>query len=139
MKYFKHILLTLSVLFAAPAFAQSIYSIKLTLTDEKTSEPVPFATASVTVKGEKTPLKYALTDDKGHTALTKLKKGTYIVRAEVMGYLTFEKEVLLEKNVDLGVIKMAEDTELLDAATVTDIGNPIIVKKDTVEYNASSF
>ena len=31
------------------------------------------------------------------------------------------------------------DAEVLDAAKVTDVGNPIIIKKDTVEYNASSF
>ena len=139
MKYFRHILIFLTLLIAAPAFAQSIYSIKLSLIDENTSEPVAFATASVTVKGEKTPLKYSLTDDKGKTTLSKLKKGTYIVRAELMGYKTFHKEVLVEKNIDLGVIKMAEDAEVIDAAKVTDIGNPIIVKKDTVEYNASSF
>ena len=139
MKNFRCFILLLTLLAATPAFAQSIHSIKLTLTDENTSEPVPFATASVTVKGEKTPLKYSLTDDKGNTSLTKLKKGTYIVRVELMGYKTYEKEVVVEKNVDLGTIKFAEDSELLDAATVTDIGNPIIVKKDTVEYNASSF
>ena len=66
------------------AFAQSIYSIKLHLLDETTSEPVAFATASVTVKGEKEPLKYALTDDEGYATISKLKKGTYIVRAELM-------------------------------------------------------
>ena len=139
MKYFRNILLFLTLFIATPAFAQSIYSIKLSLIDENTSEPVAFATASVTVKGEKAPLKYSLTDDKGKTTLSKLKKGTYIVRAELMGYKTFHKEVLVEKNIDLGVIKMAEDAEVIDAAKVTDIGNPIIVKKDTVEYNASSF
>ena len=94
MKYFRNILLFLTLFIAAPAFAQSIYSIKLSLIDENTSEPVAFATASVTVKGEKTPLKYSLTDDKGKTTLSKLKKGTYIVRAELMGYKTFHKEVL---------------------------------------------
>ena len=121
------------------AFAQSIYSIRLHLTDEKTGEPVAFATASVTVKGEKTPLKYTLTDDKGDASISKLKKGTYILRAELMGYKTYTKEVTVEKNVDLGVIRMAEDAEVLEAAKVTDVGNPIIIKKDTVEYNAASF
>ena len=62
------------------ASAQSIYSIKLHLTDEKTSEPVAFATASVTVKGEKSPLKYTLTDDKGDAVIAKLKKGCFILK-----------------------------------------------------------
>ena len=139
MKYFRYLLLLLFISLGHSAFAQAIYSIKLRLVDEKTSEPVAFATASVTVKGEKAPLKYVLTDDKGYGSIMKLKKGTYMVKAELMGYKTYMKEVVLEKNIDLGVIKMAEDAEVLDAARVSDVGNPIIVKKDTVEYNASSF
>ena len=140
MKNFRIFLFILVLSFlGVTASAQSIYSIKLHLTDEKTGESVAFATASVTVKGEKSPLKYTLTDDKGDAVITKLKKGTYILRAELMGYKTYSKEILLEKNMDLGVIRMAEDAEVLDAAKVTDVGNPIVVKKDTVEYNASSF
>ena len=139
MKNFKRILLFLSILACTPAFAQSIYSIKIHLSDEKTQEPVAFATVSVTLKGESTPMKYVLTDDKGNASIAKLKKGTYTLRAELMGYKTYTKEVALEKNVDLGTVKMLEDAEVLDAAKVTDIGNPIVVKKDTVEYNASSF
>ena len=135
----KNLLLILILLTGHAAFAQSIYSIKLHLTDAKTNEPVAFATASVTVKGEKSPLKYTLTDDKGDAVITKLKKGTYVLKAELMGYKTYTKEVILDKNVDLGVIKMAEDAEVLEAAKVTDMGNPIIIKKDTVEYTASSF
>ena len=125
--------------FSMTAHAQSIYSLKVRLIDEKTSEPVAFATVSVTVKGEKSPLKYALTDDKGEGTLVKLKRDTYIFRAELMGYKTFKKEIVLEKNMDLGVVKMSEDAEVLDAARVSDVGNPIVIKKDTVEYNASSF
>ena len=121
------------------AFAQSIYSIKLRVLDAKTSEPVAFATASVTPKGEKVASKYILTDDNGQATLTKLKKGTYVLKIELMGYKNYIKEVVVEKNVDLGTLKMAEDVEQLDAASVSAVGNPIIVKKDTIEYNASSF
>ena len=139
MKYLRNLLLILTLLAGHSAFAQALYSIKLHLTDEKTSEPVAFATASVTVKGEKSPMKYVLTDDHGNATIVKLKKDTYIFRAELMGYKTYIKEIVLEKNMDLGVIKMKEDAEVLEAAKVTDLGNPIIIKRDTVEYNASSF
>ena len=121
------------------AYAQSIYSIKARVFDSTTSEPVAFATASVTLKGEDTAQKYTLSDDNGQVTLTKLKKGTYILKIELMGYKNFTKEVLVEKNVDLGVLKMEEDLEQLDAASVSAVGNPIVVKKDTIEYNASSF
>ncbi len=121
------------------ASAQGIYSVKLQLIDAKTSEPVGFATTSLTVKGETKVLKYVLTDSEGAASLTKMKKGTYILKAELMGYKTHEQEITVEKNMNLGVIKMTEDIEVLDAARVTDVGNPIVVKKDTIEYTASSF
>ena len=121
------------------AFAQGQFTVKLKLVDEKTSAPVAYATASLKVKGEETASKYVLTDANGAASLTKVKKGTYIFKAELMGYKAYEKEIVVDKNVDLGDIKMAEDAEVLDAASVSAAGNPIIVKKDTIEYNASSF
>ncbi len=121
------------------ASAQGIYSVKVKLTDAKSSAPVAFATVSVTVKGEKAPLKYVLSDADGNASIVKLKKGTYVLKAELMGYKTVQRDITVEKNIDLGEIKMAEDAEVLDAARVTDVGNPIVVKKDTIEYTASSF
>ena len=131
----------ISVLFAAvvPAFAQNSFTVKLKLVDSKTDEPVGYATASLTVKGEKSAAKYVLTNGEGEASIAKVKKGTYVLKAEIMGYKTYEKEVAVEKNLDLGVIKMEEDVKVLDAASVSAVGNPIIVKKDTIEYTASSF
>ena len=97
------------------------------------------ASIRIKVKGEDTASKYVLTDDKGLASLTKVRKGTYIFKAELMGYKAYEKEIVVDKNIDLGEIKMAEDAEVLDAASVSAAGNPIIVKKDTIEYNATSF
>lgn len=128
-----------ALFFCIPGYAQAIYSLKLSLIDAKTSEPVSFATVSVTVKGENSALKYVLTDEKGEATISKLRKGTYVVKAELMGYKPYHKEIVLEKNIDLGQIKMDEDVRVLDAASVSAVGNPIIVKKDTVEYTASSF
>ena len=138
--YVKSVFLTLFLAcLGIPSFAQAIYSLKVELVDVEKSEPVAYATASVTVKGEKEPLKYVLTDENGLGTINKLKKGTYIFKAELMGYKTVQKEVVLEQNVDLGKISMSEDVEVLDAASISAVGNPIIVKKDTIEYSASSF
>lgn len=127
------------MLMSFSAYAQNSFTVKLRLIDAKTSAPVSFATASLTVKGETTAAKYVLTDAEGAASLTKVKKGTYVLKAELMGYKSHEQEVVVDKNVDLGDIKMSEDVEVLDAASVSAIGNPIVVKKDTIEYSASSF
>ena len=129
----------LAFLVGIVASAQNQVSVKLKLVDSKTSEPVSFATVSLTVKGEDTPAKYVLSDSEGKAELVKVRHNTYILKAELMGYKTHTQEVKVEKSVDLGEVKMEEDVEVLDAARVTDVGNPIIIRKDTIEYTASSF
>ena len=134
------ILLTAAFMLACiAAYAQNSFTISLKLVDDKTGEPVGFATTSLTVKGEKTAAKYALTSSDGEATLTKVRKGTYILKAELMGFKAHEQELVVEKSIDLGTIRMKEDVEVLDAASVSAVGNPIIIKKDTIEYNASSF
>ena len=132
-------LVVLAMLAGHSALAQAIYSVKVKAVEEKTDAPVAFATASVTLKGEKEAYKYTLTDEEGTATLTKLKKGTYVFKIELMGYKTYSKEITVEKNMDLGTVKVADDAIALDAAQVSAIGNPILVKKDTIEYTASSF
>ena len=138
--YFLGFLLSIVTIFIGlTSSAQTSFDVKVKLVDAKTSEPVSFATASLTVKGETTAFKYVLTDADGAASLTKVKKGTYIFKAELMGYTSHEQELVVEKNVDLGSIRMEEDVKVLDAASVSAVGNPIVVKKDTIEYTASSF
>ena len=134
------ILITVALSFmATAAYAQNSFKVSLKLVDANTNEPVSFATTSLTLAGADEAAKYALTDTEGKSDFTKVKKGTYTLKAEIMGYKAHVQEITVDKNIDLGVIKMAEDVEALDAASVTAVGNPIIVKKDTVEYTASSF
>ena len=127
------------MIFSLSVYAQNSLTVKAKLADEKTGEPVGFATASLTVKGEKEPAKYVLSDSEGNVNLQKVRKGTYIFKAELMGYKPFTKEITVEKDLNLGTVNMAEDAEVLDAANVSAVGNPILVKKDTIEYNAASF
>lgn len=124
--------------FSFTGMAQS-RSVSLTLKDKSTGEPVAYATVSLTKSGEKTPYKYILTDDKGKALIDRVAAGSYTVKAELLGYKEYSKEITVKEAVNLGEVEMAPDTKLLDAASVTATGNPIIIKKDTVEYNASSF
>ncbi|MCR5244476.1 MAG: TonB-dependent receptor family protein [Bacteroidales bacterium] len=139
MRLFKTLLIGLMAMISYPALAQAPGNISLTLTDETTGEPVGYATVSLHRTAETKAFKYALSSDSGKAVIEKVKGGTYVIKAEMLGYKAFEKSVKVDGNLDLGVIKMALDQETLDAAKVTGVGNPIIIKKDTVEYSASSF
>lgn len=133
------IAICISLVASVSAYAQNSFPVELKLIDAATNEPVGFATVSLTVNGEDTAMKYVLTDSDGKADFGKVKKGTYVLKAEIMGYKIHTQEITVESAIDLGDVKMYEDVEQLDAASVSAVGNPIVVKKDTIEYTASSF
>ncbi|MBR5925079.1 MAG: TonB-dependent receptor, partial [Bacteroidales bacterium] len=123
--------------FAAEVYAQNIVS--AVLLDSSNGEPVAFATVSLTKDGAKKPEYYNLSNDSGAVEIKKVRHGNYLFRAELLGYRAWEKHIKVEGNLDLGKIKMDPDKQLLEAASVSAVGNPIVVKKDTLEYNANAF
>jgi len=136
----KFILVAAAALFSAVAFAQG-QKITAKLIDGETKEPLPFATVSVTKKGETKALKYSLSTSEGFVSLDGVKKGEYTLKVELMGYKTFSKEIKMEPSgsLSLGDIIVEPDAQVLDAAKVTGLGQQIVVKKDTIEYNATLF
>ncbi len=130
--------LVLALVFCIPASAQG-GKVTATLQDAASGEAIGFATVSLTKAGSNKAQKYALSDDKGRAVLEKVSPGTYTFKAEILGYKAISREVNVKGHVDLGVLKMETDRQVLEAASVSAAGNPIIIKKDTVEYNASSF
>ena len=126
----------------AAGFAASAQNATVTLTlgDSSTGEPVGFATVSLKAEGAKEVSKYVLSDHEGKAKIEKVRPGKYTLKAELMGYKPHESEIEVPRDgLDLGLVKMELDQQVLDAAITTAVGNPIVIKKDTVEYNASSF
>lgn len=130
------LILSLALSFALSAQSRSV---TVLLQDSSSGEPLGYATVSLTKAGASSAYKYALTTDKGKAVLEKVAAGTYVFKAELLGYKTFTKEITVKDDLNLGTIKVDPDKQVLDAASVSATGNPIVIKKDTVEYNASSF
>ena len=132
---FRYFIAIAAVLLSHIAIAQP-FTVKLKLVEEKTSSPVQFATVSLTQAQSTKAYKYALTDDNGVATIAKVNRGAYVIKAEILGYKNYELQIIVDKDVDLGVVKMKDDAVALDAAKVSAVGNPIVIKKDTIEYNA---
>ncbi len=113
------------------------YSLKVKLIDSKTKEGVAFATVSISKVGKDAVDKYAQTDETGAATINGIKGGKYTVKGILLGYEDFSEDVTIDKNVDLGEKKMKVQVNFLDGATVSDVGNPIVVKKDTIEHNVA--
>ena len=138
MKYLRIVCL-IGVLMLAGTLASAQNSLKAVLVDSVTGEPVGFATVSLTKKGQQKADKYVLSEADGKVEVHGIHAGTYIFKSELLGFKTYEKEVVIPDVKDLGDVKMEPDREQLEAASISAVGNPIIVKKDTIEYNATSF
>ena len=121
-------------------FQGRMSEIKATVLDSLNNEPVPFASVYVIPSKDTTITNFTLSDAKGEAKLDEVPYGSYVFHIEMMGYKPFIRErYFRERVVDMGTIRLEVDEQFLQAATVTDIGNPIVVKQDTVEFNASSF
>ncbi len=114
--------------------------LKAVLVDSTSKAPVEFATMSAKYIGEQTAKKYALSDNNGVVIIQGLRVGRATVNVEFMGYKTKTITFDVKRGAnDMGQVLMQEDINLLDAVVVTDKANQMVIKKDTLEYNASSF
>ena len=121
-------------------FQGRMSEIKTMVLDSLTNEPVAFASVYVIPSKDTTITNFTLTDAEGEAKLDEVPFGSYVFHVEMMGYKPFVRERFFrDSEVDMGTIRMQQDERFLQAAVISDVGNPIVIKQDTVEFNASSF
>ena len=114
--------------------------VKLTLQDAKSAEPLSFATVYLNRQGDTTITHFALSDQRGAVEIPDVPVGRYRLNVEMIGYQPFAKEYTFRNyQEDLGIIKLEENPEIIDAASITAVGNAIEVRQDTLIYNAAAF
>jgi len=108
--------------------------------DSLTREPIEFATLHAKYVGDQQPRKYALTDSAGVVVLQGLPVGRATITFEYMGYKSkkFTHDIKKGAN-EYGELLVSEDNQILDAVVVSGVANQMVIKKDTIEYNASSY
>ena len=120
--------------------ADRLSEIRVSVVDSLSGDPVSFASVYVIPAKDTTISNFTLTDAEGKAKLEEVPFGNYSFHIEMLGYKPFVKDQYIrERVVEMETIKLQVDENYLKAAMVTDVGNPIVVKKDTVEFNASSF
>jgi hypothetical protein len=108
ISFIRSLIATVAFLLSFTAFAQGSFSVKLKLVDSKTSEPVSFATVSLTVKGENKPAKYVLSDINGDASLTKVRKNETKNRPIQLA----EKATTFLEGIDTHILLKMNDSEL---------------------------
>ncbi len=113
---------------------------RATILDSLTREPIEFATLHAKYVGDQQPRKYALSDSAGVVVLQGLPTGRATITFEYMGYKSKKFTYDIRKGAnEYGELPVSEDNQMLDAVVVSGIANQMLIKKDTIEYNASSY
>ena len=94
---------------------------------------IPFANVSITNKKGDI-ITGTTTNDNGFFEL-KTKGDSYTIEISFLGYTTWEKEIYLTKNLDLGTILLEENAESLDEITIKTEKRMLERKIDRVVFN----
>lgn len=126
-------------LYSISSFAQKNTVISGKVVTEKDS-PIESATIYLMHPKDFSIVVYTLSDKNGHFKLeTKSGSQNSILKISAEGYLEFSDTI--EKpaqNIDLGVVRLMKYDVELDEIIIKNEA-PIRIKKDTIEFNASSF
>lgn len=125
MSMFRKVLMTIGLLLMAN-FVLAQGTIKGTITDPKTKEPVPFA--NVVAKQDGKQIKGTQTDIDGNFTLKPLPVGQYDIQASCVGYNTYTREGFTVKASGISPcnIELTTAAKQLEVVEIKEAKNPII-------------
>lgn len=136
MKHLYALLFFLLTYWSAYAQLNELYGL---LSDEN-AKPLPYATVSLINPGDSTMEYFSVTNSSGVWQIKNVKHGEYIFQVACLGYNTINKNISVPSGCEsLKRLLMSPKTILLGAAQVSAEHIPMLIRGDTVEYNASAF
>lgn len=141
MKYFTAVVAILLIT-TFNVFAQQNITLTGKLLDEADSQPIIAGSVELLNERDSTVITRTITNIDGVFSLKNLSKGKYVLRATFIGYLPVTRPITLTENqpsVNLGSIAMQMSDVLLKEALVEGKRPEIVVKNDTIEYDAASY
>ena len=116
------------------------HSIQSTVFDAKNGLPLEMATVRLLSSKDSSLVKGCQTDLKGAFMLDKIKDGNYILLVSSVGYNEQSRNITMEKkDILLKSFQMIENVKVLKEVDVKGTAAQLVVKGDTVEYNATAF
>jgi hypothetical protein len=127
--------------FSYSLFAQNNIVVRGKLLDKKTQLPIESATVYLSTIKDSTVIDYTISDKNGIFKLESKKiTKPFFLKISYMGYQTINKEMHeLTENKDFGILHLVENENVLNEVVIKSEAPPIRIKKDTLEFNASSF
>ena len=130
-----------ALFFSSFLFSQNTITLKGKVIDPTTKLPIESATVYLTSVKDSSVVDYTITNKMGNFAI-KVKKSDKALNLKVsfISYQDFVENVTgLTADKDFGTIELKDATNQLNEVVVKSEIPPIRIKKDTLEFNASSF
>lgn len=110
------------------------------VSDDRDGKPVIGAIVQLLSPADSTAYSSTATDENGVFEL-KAVKAKYIGKISFLGYSPIFRELDLTSNLtfDLGAVKLSENDILLRDAEIVALVPPVVVRGDTIEYNAERY
>ncbi|KAB2814691.1 outer membrane beta-barrel protein [Phaeocystidibacter luteus] len=112
-----------------------------TVTDT-TGDPLIMAGIALLNPDDSTMASFGITNDVGYFETTPVGDGEYIFQVSFLGFQTYNRDVTVGEGgtaSNLGNIQMAPEMNSLSEVVINGQRIPVLINKDTVEYDASSF
>ncbi|GGE44823.1 outer membrane beta-barrel family protein [Psychroflexus planctonicus] len=131
----------LSCFFIILQTAAQDFEVKGKIIDNLTNQPLYSATIFAESLKDSTLVAYTISDQDGNFLLEGRSSAEKLNLFITYTGLQAVKKVInpAEKIIDIGEIKMEESSDELDEVLIKTTRSPIVLKKDTLEFNAKSF
>ena len=115
-------------------------AVNVTVTEAGNGEPVQMATVYIVPDGDTLVTAFTFTDKRGIASLKGFPAGKYTVNVQLLGFKPYAEEFTFEPLIFRTIpVKLEENVEELEGASITEMGDLVTVKGDTLIYNATSF
>jgi hypothetical protein len=134
----RYSIIMMMLLFGLAAFGQGGYSLEGIVVDSA-SAPLEWASILLFNPQDSSMIAFAYSDAKGKFKVNNLKERDYILKIGFLGLTSYEDTLYINSDRNLGLIKLVPYSAELGEVQVTATRIPILIKKDTTEYDAASF
>jgi hypothetical protein len=131
-------LLVFFLFFASQSDAQQL-NLRGEVVDDK-GTALAYSTITLLHPEDSTLAFYGISNTEGHFEIKNISAGDYLLQTAFIGYKTIYRNIKIPfENNDVGALVMKANSVDLEEAEITAERIPILIKKDTVEYNAGSY
>lgn len=133
-------LLLLFCIFLFPAYLRAQHIVKGSVSDTVGSA-IPYTTVSLLKPEDSTLAFFGISNAEGNFEIPAVAEGKYVLQAAFMGFKTYYRklDVPSANGGNIGRIVLRNIANELAEVEITTERVPMLIKKDTIEYNAGAF